>query len=152
MLLRDSIEVTRTGFEEEEGGGREQDTRTMVADGDLNCFHSLYTRVAKETTGLSRPKRITTTTTTDAANPNDSDDDDNNDKGKDDSSPSLTPSNKCPSSQKDREKIFIDLSSSISIPVVLQNHLNLSPRKLASTTLPIQNPNTMAYWRRNGRA
>ena len=71
MLLRDSIEVTRTGFEEEGDGGREQDTRTMVADGDLNCFDSLYTRVAKETTGLSRPKRITTTTTAGAANAND---------------------------------------------------------------------------------
>jgi len=113
VLLRDSIEVTRTGFGEEEDGGREQDTRTMVADGDLNCFHSLYTRVAKETTGLWRQKRITTTTTTDAANPNDSDDGDNNDKGKDDSPPSLTPSNKCLSSQKDREKICMQKSPSL---------------------------------------
>lgn len=92
MLLRDSIEATRTGFEEEGDGGREQDTRTMVADGDLNCFNSLYTRVAKETIGLSRPKGITTTTTTGATNANDNDDD-SDDKAKDDCSPSSIASN-----------------------------------------------------------
>ena len=118
-----------------------------------------------------RPKRTTTTTTTDdkrqltqptpgTTTP----------KAKTTPPLSLVKTNKCPSSQTDKEKICtpnplllvssslnamlpaIDLSSNIYIPMALQIHLNLLPQKPGLTTPPIPNPNTTACWRKNGPA